>query len=153
MCGRFALEKINLTFGEAFGTPVPECAPRYNIAPSQPVVALMNVPESSGASFHSLSILTTAANAVIRPIHDRMPVILQSNAWRRWLDPAIQHPREIADLLTPCDDGFLTRREVGTYVNNARHEGELCMAPVQSTEHQSGAGERENTRRSLCRQP
>ena len=63
----------------------------------------------------------------MRPVHDRMPVILQSDAWLRWLDPEVQHPHEVADLLAPCDDGFLTRREVGAYVNNARHEGEACL--------------------------
>ncbi len=220
MCGRFALEKIVPAFGEAFGISVPEDTPRYNIAPSQPVTALLNDPESGGASFYplswglvpfwakdkslarrcinarsetahekpafraalqhrrclvpatgfyewrregraktpffftpdvpsaplalagiwedwtdgtahlrSLSILTTVANAVMLPIHDRMPVILQPDTWLRWLDPTVQHPGEIADLLAPCDDGFLTRREVGNYVNKTRHEGEACMVP------------------------
>jgi putative SOS response-associated peptidase YedK len=44
----------------------------------------------------------------------------------------VQHPQEIVDMLTPCDDTFLTRREVGAYVNNARHEDETCMVPVKA---------------------
>jgi putative SOS response-associated peptidase YedK len=43
MCGRFALEKIDMTLGEAFDIPVPEVAPRYNIAPSQTVMAVRRI--------------------------------------------------------------------------------------------------------------
>ncbi len=64
MCGRFALERIDLAFGEAFGISVPESAPRYNIAPSQRVIALMNIPESGGISFHSLHSYGTQKNHV-----------------------------------------------------------------------------------------
>ena len=40
-----------------------------------------------GEPIHCVSILTRAANAVVSPIHDRMPVMLEEAQWDAWLDP------------------------------------------------------------------
>lgn len=79
----------------------------------------------------SFSILTTEANAVMRPVHDRMPVILPETAWRRWVDPQVQNLRELADLLIPCQDTYLASRPVTPYVNDTRNEGVDCIAPLE----------------------
>jgi putative SOS response-associated peptidase YedK len=42
----------------------------------------------------SCTILTTEANDLMRPLHDRMPVILDAKDYDRWLDPAQQDPKE-----------------------------------------------------------
>ena len=54
----------------------------------------------------SCTILTTRPNAVVAPLHDRMPVILLPEAFDRWLDPALQDPAELAPLLTPFGEGL-----------------------------------------------
>ena len=47
------------------------------------------------------TILTTAANAVLAPIHDPMPVILPPTEYARWLDPALLNTDSLAPLLVP----------------------------------------------------
>ena len=64
------------------------------------------------------------------PVHDRMPVAVRPDAWRAWVDPSVQNPRELAPLLPPPEDAFLSRRRVGQYVNNVRNEGAACIQPA-----------------------
>jgi len=49
----------------------------------------------------SCTILTTVANAVLAPVHDRMPVILPPTEYARWLDPALRDTDSLAPLLVP----------------------------------------------------
>lgn len=48
------------------------------------------------------TILTTDANDLIRPVHPRMPVILDRESARRWLDPSLLIPADLQPLLRPC---------------------------------------------------
>jgi putative SOS response-associated peptidase YedK len=54
-----------------------------------------------GESIKTFTIITTEANALVAPIHDRMPVILPAEAYHRWLDPDAREAKSFADLLTP----------------------------------------------------
>lgn len=63
----------------------------------------------------------------MKPIHDRMPVILLKDAWDYWIDPELNQKSDLADLLHPCKDDFLTKLEIGNYVNNPRNEGPKCI--------------------------
>jgi putative SOS response-associated peptidase YedK len=54
-----------------------------------------------GEVVESCTVLTTAANDLMRPIHDRMPVIVDPAAYDRWLDPKIQKPELVQPLLRP----------------------------------------------------
>ena len=83
----------------------------------------------SWQSMCTFSILTTAANALAATIHDRMPVILGSEDCKRWLDPAAE-ATDLQPLLEPYPADMLQVREVGQHVNNARHEGPDCVAPL-----------------------
>jgi putative SOS response-associated peptidase YedK len=47
------------------------------------------------------AVLTTKANEVVRPIHERMPVILAPEDYATWLDPAVQRPEQVQLLLRP----------------------------------------------------
>lgn len=70
-------------------------------------------PESAGDEWlHSASVITTSANETMRPIHDRMPVILPRSAWATWLDPTNDDIAALSDLLLPAADDLLTTREV-----------------------------------------
>lgn len=77
----------------------------------------------------SLTIVTTAANGTMRPLHDRMPAILTPEAWARWLDPELKDPEELAALLVPAADGALTLRPVSTLVNSVRNKGPEVLEP------------------------
>lgn len=78
----------------------------------------------------SCVLITTEANAALRPIHDRMPVILSPRDHARWLDPEARDPEEAASLLVPCPPGWLDATPVSTYVNNPRNEGARCIEPT-----------------------
>lgn len=54
-----------------------------------------------GEEVKTCTIITTEANELLKPIHDRMPVILSNDAEGVWLDPAIQDPACLLPLLTP----------------------------------------------------
>lgn len=57
------------------------------------------------------TIITTSANALLAPIHDRMPVILPSEDYDAWLDPRIEQPEVLEPMLRPCPLGMLVQRE------------------------------------------
>lgn len=78
----------------------------------------------------SCCILTTAPNAELSRIHDRMPVLLPPSAWDRWLDPA-SDADELRELLVPAPDGLLALRPVSTEVNDVRNAGPQLIAPVE----------------------
>ena len=50
----------------------------------------------------SCVIVTTAANDLMAPIHNRMPVILPESAWEQWLDPDEHDVDALAKLLVPA---------------------------------------------------
>ncbi len=79
--------------------------------------------DADAEPLRTCTILTTSANATMHPIHDRMPVVLASEAWDRWLDPSPTPAADLSDLLVPAADGFLVRRPVSTKVNNVKNEG------------------------------
>jgi putative SOS response-associated peptidase YedK len=68
----------------------------------------------------SATILTTDANALMRPLHERMPVILERDKLARWLDPRERDIRAFADLFSSRDDDVLEAYPVGIAVGNAR---------------------------------
>jgi putative SOS response-associated peptidase YedK len=79
---------------------------------------------------HTASVLTTDANATMRPIHDRMPVILPKAMWDVWLDPTNHNVEMLSGLLVPARDDLLTMHEVSTEVNNVRNKGIELLAAV-----------------------
>jgi putative SOS response-associated peptidase YedK len=88
--------------------------------------------DAEGQKLRSCTILTTAANSAIEPLHDRMPVILAPGAEAAWLDsstPTSALP-ELLSGLTPEQTAF---QPVGTAVNDARYDGPECLAPPLET--------------------
>jgi putative SOS response-associated peptidase YedK len=86
------------------------------------------------------AIVTTRANDLLAPIHDRMPVVLPEAAWDRWLDPrpdpTAAELRELTDLLVPAPDDWFEAYVVSPRVNQAvDHDAGLIrpVAPIGST--------------------
>ena len=67
------------------------------------------------------------ANALLKPIHDRMPVILTCEAEIIWLDPTIQDPARPLPLLTPYPAEEMEAYPVTTKVNNPTHDTPECV--------------------------
>ena len=76
------------------------------------------------------TILTTAANAVLAPIHDRMPVILPAGEYARWLDPTLQDADSLAPLLASFPPGEMEAFPVSPRVNAPTTDDEKCVAPL-----------------------
>jgi putative SOS response-associated peptidase YedK len=74
------------------------------------------------------TILTTAANTVLAPIHDRMPVIVPPGEYDRWLDPALKNPDSLAPLLVPFPPDGMLAFPVSTRVNTPSTDDEGCIA-------------------------
>jgi putative SOS response-associated peptidase YedK len=83
----------------------------------------------------SATILTTTANAVCAPVHDRMPCVLSGpEAEAAWLSPDVDVPAAL-DLLEPLANARCTAAPANPAVNKAGVEGpELLVAPAESDE-------------------
>ena len=82
-----------------------------------------------GARVESCALLTTAANARVAELHDRMPAILTPQSYAAWLDPA----REVAalvDLRAPLASDALAFRPVGTRVNRIENDDAALLDAV-----------------------
>lgn len=87
----------------------------------------------TGEVIRSFTILTTGPNDAMRPIHNRMPVVVPESAWDRWLDPTRTKPSELAELkglLVPAPDDALEIYRVSRRVNNVRNDGPDLVAPL-----------------------
>ncbi|HET9666707.1 MAG TPA: SOS response-associated peptidase [Desertimonas sp.] len=84
-----------------------------------------------GAWLHSTSVITTSANSTMRPVHDRMPVILPKSLWAEWLDPDNHDTDRLGQLLLPAGDDVLTVHAVKPDVNNVRNNGPELIAPIE----------------------
>ncbi|MEC4750642.1 SOS response-associated peptidase [Methylomicrobium sp. Wu6] len=82
--------------------------------------------EHGGSMLYSCTIITTAANQLIQPIHDRMPVIIDAEHYRPWLDQR-QSRQSLDQLLEkPAYDG-ITLYPISDRVNNPRHDDRHCL--------------------------
>ena len=81
-------------------------------------------------SIESCVILTTDANAVLRPLHDRMPVILAPAEYSRWLDASVAEAAELTPLLDPFPADEMTAYAVDTAVNSPRRDDPSCIEPI-----------------------
>jgi putative SOS response-associated peptidase YedK len=78
----------------------------------------------------TFSIITTAANAVLAPVHNRMPVILAPADRDLWLAPAPADTGELMGLLRPAPDDVLELFPVSRRVNDVRNEGPELVVPL-----------------------
>jgi putative SOS response-associated peptidase YedK len=78
---------------------------------------------ADGSELETMAILTTAPNATMRPIHDRMPVILNPADFDLWLDCSTGTAKFAETLLVPPPDDLLEVVDVSPRLNNPRNEG------------------------------
>ena len=83
-----------------------------------------------GEPVESCTIVTTAPNGLMAPIHDRMPVILPAAAHARWLDPTVREKERLQELLQPFDASSMRAYPVSPRVNNPRNDDRDCIAPL-----------------------
>jgi putative SOS response-associated peptidase YedK len=76
------------------------------------------------------TILTTNANDVLQPIHDRMPVIIDPANYALWLNSSLHDPGPLQDLLRPYPSEAMRTYPVSTVVNKPANETPQCVAPL-----------------------
>jgi len=81
-----------------------------------------------GETIESCAILTTAANAAVAAIHDRMPVLVEPRDFARWLDPAVADVP--AALLAPAPEADLALHPVGPAVNRPGNDAPDLVRPA-----------------------
>lgn len=108
--------------------------PWYFSRPDGEPLALAGIWEewrsAAGAALETFSLITTEPNDVVRPLHDRMPVILTGDNLDRWLDPSIREPERLQPLLVPLPSALLGAQPVSTRVNRVGQEGPACLEPA-----------------------
>jgi putative SOS response-associated peptidase YedK len=74
-----------------------------------------------GKSIYSCSVITTSPNELVQDIHDRMPVILNPEDEKYWLDPSITDTTKLNPLLKPLDHTLMEAYEVSPLVNSPKN--------------------------------
>lgn len=80
-------------------------------------------------TLYSCSVITTEATELMQPIHDRMPVILPPDHYSNWLDKytSVDQAFMLLDNLAYAN---MTTTPISDWVNNPRHEDDLCITPI-----------------------
>lgn len=85
---------------------------------------------SEGELLQSCTLLTTTANEVLAPVHERMPVILPADTYETWLDPHNQNTAQLQDFLHPYPAERMIGFPVSSWVNNPSHDTAECIQPA-----------------------
>ena len=84
--------------------------------------------QGDAAAVETCTILTTQANEVLQPVHDRMPVIIAPEQYNQWLDSNTA-AEVLQALLHPYNAGVMQGYPVSTAVNKPTHDSPECVQP------------------------
>jgi putative SOS response-associated peptidase YedK len=87
--------------------------------------------EVADGVLESCSIIVTAANDTIRPVHDRMPVIIAPQDYTAWLDPGLRDPGALQQCLRVWPAGDMEVYPVSSRVNRSVNNDAHCIEAVQ----------------------
>jgi putative SOS response-associated peptidase YedK len=109
--------------------------PWYISASGAPFIAMAGLfeawrPSADAEWLLSCCVITTEANALMAPLHDRMPVILAPDQWPRWLARDVHDPALLAPLLQPAPAGLLQAWPVSRAVSRSSAEGQDLVQPT-----------------------
>jgi putative SOS response-associated peptidase YedK len=83
--------------------------------------------EGEGGTLESCTLLTTGANELLAPHHDRMPVIIKPEDYDGWLDPNVRGDELLTALLRPYPDGEMDAYAVSPLVNSPSNDSPRCV--------------------------
>ena len=87
--------------------------------------------DAEGETLYTFTIITTVPNALLRPFHNRMPVIFDKLLAKQWLHPVFgpndRYPRR---SLRPYPSTLMTAHDVSAVVNKPENETPDCISPV-----------------------
>jgi putative SOS response-associated peptidase YedK len=82
-----------------------------------------------GEEILSAAIIVGEANSLVSPIHNRMPVMLMSEDYDRWLN-ASTDTHELKAMLKPYDPSLMEAYAVSRIVNSVKNDTEECIEPL-----------------------
>jgi putative SOS response-associated peptidase YedK len=85
-----------------------------------------------GELLKSFTIITTNANDFLKPIHDRMPVILKKEDTDKWLDPNFKDVAYLEKLLVPYPENQMKTYEISPLVNSPKNNVPEVIQPVMA---------------------
>jgi putative SOS response-associated peptidase YedK len=88
----------------------------------------------NGEEMDTVCIVTTAANSLLAPIHDRMPVVIAPDAFDMWLDCDRVDAELATALIAPAPEAVFEAYEISTAVNRTANDGPQLIAPVKEGE-------------------
>ena len=94
----------------------------------------------NGEEVETACIVTTEANRLLAPIHDRMPAVIAPTAFALWLDAANVDADAAATLIAPAPDSLFEAYEVSTAVNRAVNDFPALIAPAEPRSAAIAAG-------------
>lgn len=77
------------------------------------------------------TVITTTANEMMQPLHDRMPVILEQSQFDMWLDRKFAEREPLEQMLLPFSSDEMKVTAVSKVVNKATNETSECVVPLQ----------------------
>lgn len=83
-----------------------------------------------GKVIHTCTAITTEPNNLMKPIHDRMPVILKREDESAWLDPRNIDVDFLGNMLQPFDESQMDAYSVSSAVNSPKNNEESLIVPV-----------------------
>ena len=86
--------------------------------------------KDDGSKLHTCTIITTEANELMKDIHERMPVILDDDSLKTWLNPRVTNLYELSKLLRPYDAKQMKSYAVSHVVNSSKNETADCIKPL-----------------------
>lgn len=94
------------------------------------VAGLWEVWEGVGGLLETCTLLTTEANEILAPYHDRMPVILRPEDYDLWLDADVRRSESLLSLLRPYSGEAMSTYAVSPAVNSPSNDSARCVEPV-----------------------
>lgn len=88
--------------------------------------------DPEGRPLETCTILTTDANSQLRPLHDRMPVIVEPADYATWLDPAETDPARLRPMFASLTADQLVMSPVSTLVNSPATDDPRCIEPTEA---------------------
>lgn len=85
-----------------------------------------------GNVIESCTIMTTTTNELIKPLHDRMPVILDTDVMDLWLNPHVHNPEQLKPLFKPYPSDLMEMYPVSDIVNSPKNDNPECIIPLQN---------------------
>jgi putative SOS response-associated peptidase YedK len=89
--------------------------------------------DKAGNKQYTATILTTKANNLMASIHDRMPVILDEDKMKIWLDPKIRNSEILKRVLVPYREDEMDLYEVSVKVNSPKNKDEEVIKPIKKS--------------------